>query len=109
MARYKTRRCRVCGETKEIGEFTEEPNLRRVCKVCQESLSLERVTCSADEAEADAKDKLEKALRKAYAATGVPGTRQRGPWEKNYWNLATDPWPDLFRGKGLSAEYCPVV
>lgn len=98
---------RWCPECKQMREVRLFKDLRgRVQGTCEDCRAADPEEYRAErERERSQQRQLARFKRVFSRSGGRPASKST---ERDFWNLTSDPFPMLFGGKGLSADYCPL-
>jgi hypothetical protein len=100
--------CPCCKKMRSLSRFVGRNGvMRTVCDEC--SGGEDMFDYMADTAQAREEARRLKRFKSIFeqrqrGEAGVP-MRQ----EKEYWNLTHDPFPEMFGGMGMHANYCPLM
>lgn len=101
--------CPCCKQWLPVRYFRKpRGKLRLLCEICVEDDEAVREYLSevGEQIKQEQHERRFRALGEARAR----GTKKLSPGaERQFWNLASDPFPELWRGKGMDANYTPVM
>lgn len=103
----ETPELRWCPGCKQMQEIRLFKDLRgRVQDTCEDCRASDPEEYRAErERERTQQRQLARFKRVFGRQDGAPAPKRA---EREFWNLTADPFPVLFGGKGLSADYCPL-
>ena len=101
--------CPCCKQWLPVRYFRRsQGSLRSLCAVCNEDGDAVRSYLS-EVGERIKQEQHERRFR-ALGEARAQGTKKLSPGaERQFWNLASDPFPELWKGMGLHASYTPVL
>lgn len=106
----ETKWCPCCKQDRPVGMFRNfrRGELRRLCSNCvsDDALVEDFLAEEALNRKQQAQVRLFKNLTAARSED--MGKRSRVV-EREFWNLTFDPFPEMYHGMGLHADYCPLV
>lgn len=107
--------CPCCKQDKPVSKFKilrfgnySRGDLRRICSDCVGDEARVEEFLAEEALNRKQQDRIRLFQNLTAARSENMGRRSRIV-EREFWNLTFDPFPEMYHGMGLHADYCPLV